>query len=124
MDFNFCESVTKPLHQLNIVIIVICLGILHGVHWGLGHGIGELIGGFMVSKLGAAATFNIFGVLTLLHLLIFWLINNYSKRRLFPRKGNVATSEEAKEEKEIGNEEEAKDGVCKDYLHDEIKVQN
>ncbi|XP_066927156.1 major facilitator superfamily domain-containing protein 6-like [Clytia hemisphaerica] len=56
-------------------------GILHGIHWGLGHGIGELIGGFMVSSLGAAATFNIFGVLTLLHLLIFWLINNYASRK-------------------------------------------
>lgn len=55
-------------------------GILHGIHWGLGHGVGELIGGFMVSSIGAAATFNIFGVLTLLHLLIFWLINNYSRK--------------------------------------------
>lgn len=34
----------------------------------------------MVSSIGAAATFNIFGVLTLLHLLIFWLINNYSTK--------------------------------------------
>ena len=54
---------------------------MHGVHWGLGHGVGELIGGFMVSSMGAASTFNIFGVLTLFHLLIFWLINNYSRKK-------------------------------------------
>lgn len=62
----------------------IAIGILHGVHWGLGHGCGELIGGFMVSNLGAPQTFNIFGALTLLHLLIFWLINNYSNRKKAP----------------------------------------
>ena len=34
----------------------------------------------MVSNLGAASTFNIFGAITLFHLLIFWLVNNYAKK--------------------------------------------
>ncbi|XP_065666036.1 major facilitator superfamily domain-containing protein 6 [Hydra vulgaris] len=57
-------------------------GILHGVHWGLGHGIGELIGGFMVSWVGAAMTFNIFGVLTILELLVFALINHLNSPKV------------------------------------------
>lgn len=52
-----------------------CPGILHGVHWGLGHGCGELIGGFMISGIGARKTFAIFGILSLVDLLFFVLVN-------------------------------------------------
>jgi len=130
------------LSQRFSYILIFYLGILHGFHWGLGHGIGELIGGFMVSKLGAAATFNIFGVLTLLHLLIFWLINNYAKRKLFPRKEGAVSPEEgavspkegaaspeertvspeeAKEEKEVEKDDERKvNDVYLDSMDEEI----
>ncbi|XP_057292972.1 major facilitator superfamily domain-containing protein 6-like [Hydractinia symbiolongicarpus] len=57
-------------------------GILHGIHWGLGHGCGELLGGFMVSWIGGAMTFNVFGALTLLQLLIFMSVNYCSQKRL------------------------------------------
>merc|ERR1739848_444484 len=41
-------------------------GLLHGVHWGLGHGIVELVSGYMVAALGASQTFICFSVLCLI----------------------------------------------------------
>ena len=51
------------------------LGILHGVHWGLGHGCGELAGGFLITAIGARKTFGIFGTLSLLNLAVFMTVN-------------------------------------------------
>lgn len=50
--------------------------ILHGVHWGLGYGAGEVIGGIMVHHYGAPFTFVFFGVGCLVILAIYMLINN------------------------------------------------
>ena len=57
---------------------LICLfsGILHGVHWGLGHGSGELIGGFLISNFGAPTTFAIFGAFSLVIMGIYILVNH------------------------------------------------
>ena len=52
------------------------LGILHGVHWGLGHGSGELIGGFLISTVGASTTFSIFGTFCLVLMGAYVLVNN------------------------------------------------
>lgn len=53
--------------------------ILHGVHWGLGYGAGEIIGGLLVHRLGAPATFVIFGIMSLLILLVYILIDMFGK---------------------------------------------
>ena len=53
--------------------------ILHGVHWGLGYGAGEVIGGVMVHHYGAPTTFVIFGVLCLVILGMYILINYLCK---------------------------------------------
>ena len=50
--------------------------ILHGVHWGLGYGAGEVIGGVMVHHYGAPTTFVIFGFLCLIVLAMYILINH------------------------------------------------
>lgn len=49
--------------------------ILHGVHWGLGYGAGEVIGGILVHHYGAPATFVTFGILCIVVLLLYILIN-------------------------------------------------
>ena len=51
--------------------------ILHGVHWGLGYGAGEVIGGIMVHHYGAPTTFIIFGILCLIILGVYVLINYF-----------------------------------------------
>ncbi|KXJ25642.1 Major facilitator superfamily domain-containing protein 6 [Exaiptasia diaphana] len=50
--------------------------ILHGVHWGLGYGAGEVIGGIMVHHYGAPFTFVFFGVVCLIMLAMYMFINN------------------------------------------------
>ena len=49
--------------------------ILHGVHWGLGYGGGEVIGGILVHHYGAPTTFVLFGILCIVVLLLYILIN-------------------------------------------------
>ncbi|XP_066935652.1 major facilitator superfamily domain-containing protein 6-like [Clytia hemisphaerica] len=49
--------------------------ILHGVHWGLGYGAGEVIGGILVHHYGAPKTFVLFGCLCIVIFFIYLLIN-------------------------------------------------
>ncbi|XP_032233642.1 major facilitator superfamily domain-containing protein 6 [Nematostella vectensis] len=51
--------------------------ILHGVHWGLGYGAGEVIGGVMVHHYGAPFTFVFFGCFCIIVLAMYMLINNF-----------------------------------------------
>ena len=55
--------------------------ILHGVHWGLGYGAGEVIGGIMVHHYGAPTTFIIFGILCIVILGVYILINYFCGSR-------------------------------------------
>ena len=55
---------------------LLTLGILHGVHWGLGHGSGELIGGLLISTFGASTTFAIFGAFCLVLMAVYILVTN------------------------------------------------
>lgn len=48
--------------------------ILHSVHWGLGYGAGEVIGGILVHHYGAPKTFILFGILCIVILIIYILI--------------------------------------------------
>ena len=72
-------------------------GILHGVHWGLGHGIGELIGGFLVSWIGAKRTFIVFGFLSLADLLIFATFNVTKSKCCRPKDEEEERSDKAEE---------------------------
>lgn len=49
--------------------------ILHGVHWGLGYGAGEVIGGILVHHYGAPTTFVLFGCLCIVILFIYFAVN-------------------------------------------------
>lgn len=90
--------------------------ILHGVHWGLGYGGGEVIGGILVHHYGAPTTFVLFGILCIVVLLVYILINN-----LWGRK-NERTEHETQTE---GNSNEKKvDGVSeKDSLEKSQNIQ-
>lgn len=46
-------------------------GIMHGVYFGLGDGIGHFLGGVMIGKFGAVTTFYSFAVATAIWLLAF-----------------------------------------------------
>lgn len=52
-------------------------GILGSVHWGLGSGGGGIVGGLLISYVGTARSFFIFGVVSALNLLLFVLVNNW-----------------------------------------------
>ncbi|XP_022788560.1 major facilitator superfamily domain-containing protein 6-like [Stylophora pistillata] len=51
-------------------------GILGGVHWGLGNGGGGVLGGLLITYAGATTSFLIFGVISLVDLSLFILLNN------------------------------------------------
>lgn len=51
-------------------------GVLHGVHWGLGYGTGEMLGGLMVSALGTGTSFLLLGIISLLFLFAYSVSNN------------------------------------------------
>lgn len=48
--------------------------ILHSVHWGLGYGAGEVIGGILVHHYGAPKTFVLFGILCIIILFVYFLV--------------------------------------------------
>lgn len=51
-------------------------GVLQGVYWGLGTGLGAFVGGGMINKYGAVKSFRIGGVVTAI-VVIFFLSVNY-----------------------------------------------
>lgn len=69
--------------------------ILHGVHWGLGYGGGEIIGGLLVHRFGAPVTFVIFGMLCILILLLYVVVDTFGKE---PEGGCYETIEESSSE--------------------------
>ena len=52
-------------------------GTLGSIHWSFGGGGGGIAGGFLVSYVGTARSFCILGVLTVVDLLLFILVNNW-----------------------------------------------
>ncbi|KAF0990682.1 hypothetical protein HZS_2195 [Henneguya salminicola] len=53
--------------------------ILHSCHWGLGYGLGEVIGGIMVHLVGAQMSFIINGIICLVNLFAYVIIVNCCK---------------------------------------------
>lgn len=53
-------------------------GILGGVYFGLGNGGGGIVGGFIVSLIGCPYTFLLLGIISIVDLLLFVLVNNCS----------------------------------------------
>lgn len=51
-------------------------GLLHGIHWGLGNGSGEMIGGVIVSGIGTSNSFLILGFASLVYLTGYLAFNN------------------------------------------------
>ncbi|EDO42916.1 predicted protein [Nematostella vectensis] len=79
-------------------------GILHSVHWGLGHGCGEFIGGFFISAVGAPRTFALFGVLSLADLGAYVLIDHFATKTESPGDGYEKVS--TKKSPETGVDDE------------------
>ncbi|KAK3736142.1 hypothetical protein QZH41_015531, partial [Actinostola sp. cb2023] len=59
-------------------------GILHSVHWGLGHGCGEFVGGFFISAFGASKTFALFGTISLFDLIAYILVDKFAAETKLP----------------------------------------
>lgn len=59
-------------------------GLVHSVHWGLGHGCGEFIGGFFISAFGASFTFALFGVICILDLIAYILVDKFTAENKTP----------------------------------------
>ena len=51
------------------------------MHWGLGHGSGELIGGYFISSFGASKTFAIFGALSLVDMGLYMLVERFAPKQ-------------------------------------------
>lgn len=80
--------------------MLLLTGVLHGVHWGLGHGSGELIGGFFISSFGASKTFAIFGALSLIDMGLYILVEKFASKDENPNEKGYQSvqSEEAQDE--------------------------
>jgi len=83
--------------------------ILHSVHWGLGYGAGEVIGGILVHHYGAPKTFVLFGCLCIIILFVYFLVRwvwgnseaqMLRENELHSRGENPAAAEPAEEQKE------------------------
>lgn len=82
--------------------------ILHSVHWGLGYGAGEVIGGILVHHYGAPKTFVLFGILCIIILFVYflvrWVWGNSEAQMLreneLHSRGEDADAELAEEQKE------------------------
>ena len=48
---------------------------LHGAYYGIGHGLGRVVGGFLFSYLGAQKTFSIFGASGIMMLIMYIAVN-------------------------------------------------
>ncbi|XP_074652067.1 major facilitator superfamily domain-containing protein 6-like isoform X2 [Tubulanus polymorphus] len=55
-------------------------GIIHGVYWGLGLGSGHLIGGVMMSRIGAHKTFGCMGLTSIMVLILFAIAQHFSEK--------------------------------------------
>jgi len=89
--------------------------ILHGVHWGLGYGAGEVIGGILVHHYGAPATFVMFGILCIVVLLVYILINMVFGKKETPQ-ANSDTDEHTQTDIDpnlLPKTTEGKDGAAK-----------
>ena len=54
-------------------------GVIHCLHWGLGHGTGSVLGGALVHNIGSRNTFALFAVISMLNFLMYVLVL-YCKR--------------------------------------------
>ena len=90
-------------------------GILAGVHWGLGNGGGGLLGGLMISYVGAPSSFLIFGLSSVAVLCMFVILNSTKYFKCFQRSkdGSSSHSEHplVKNNKETTNEDAEYDNL-------------
>lgn len=56
-------------------------GILHGVHFGLGNGIGQMVGGILVRKYGFATVFRYFSLIDFFVVLVFAVVTAFIDRK-------------------------------------------
>jgi hypothetical protein len=65
----------------NKIFCILSLGILQGIYWGLGTGIGAILGGVLINQYGIVSAYRIGGTATLFVLLYFvisqWLVSKY-----------------------------------------------
>jgi len=89
--------------------------ILHSVHWGLGYGAGEVIGGILVHHYGAPRTFVLFGVLCIIILFIYFLVRFVwgESERQMQRENELHSRGEDRADEEVAEEqaEEATGGA-------------
>jgi len=67
---SMCQYTAKLVPSVSLATVQ---GIMHGVYFGLGNGIGHLIGGLAIDAYGAAVTFYATAVVVVFWLLLFIL---------------------------------------------------
>ena len=86
--------------------------ILHGLHWGLGYGAGEVIGGILVHHYGAPTTFVMFGFLCIIILFVYMFVSYVWGKKDNPDQppatpDSAADVTAATEEKETASEKDS-----------------
>ena len=61
--------------------LILFSGILQGIYWGLGTGLGAFAGGEMINKYGAVKSFRIGGVVTAIVVLFFLVMNHFVNKQ-------------------------------------------
>ncbi|XP_042222971.1 major facilitator superfamily domain-containing protein 6-like [Homarus americanus] len=89
-------------------------GVYGGIHYGVGRGLGSLIGGFLMGPLGVRNTFRLMALVCAVTCLTYFIINHVFFRQLQQERADEMKAEEAKKEeaeKEQQDPEKGHNGI-------------
>lgn len=83
-------------------------GLYGGIHYGVGRGLGSLLGGFMIGPLGIRNTFRLMGILCAVTCITYFIVNHIFFRKLQNQRRAEKKEQKKAEETEEGNAKEGK----------------
>ncbi|XP_037782940.1 major facilitator superfamily domain-containing protein 6-like [Penaeus monodon] len=83
-------------------------GLYGGIHYGVGRGLGSLLGGFMIGPLGIRNTFRLMGILCAVTCITYFVVNHICFRKLQNQRRDEKKEQKKAEEAEEGNPKETK----------------
>ncbi|XP_042874834.1 major facilitator superfamily domain-containing protein 6-like isoform X2 [Penaeus japonicus] len=98
-------------------------GMYGGLHYGVGRGLGSLLGGFLIGPLGIRTTFRIMAIVCLVTCITYFFVNrSFFRKHQLERKKKRTENEEKKEEKK--DEEAQKNAINMDGDDTEIAIKS
>ncbi|XP_042865012.1 major facilitator superfamily domain-containing protein 6-like [Penaeus japonicus] len=83
-------------------------GLYGGIHYGVGRGLGSLLGGFLIGPFGIRNTFRLMGIVCGVTCLSYFIVNRLFFRKLQNQRQEEQKEQKKAEEAEEGNQKEGK----------------